>query len=107
MDILTAINGFPLFCQNAPIYLKIAIYSENGSLSPLVTSAFLKTNDILTDINGFLLFSQNAPIYLKIGISIKMGRLVQISSAARFEVLNAIGIRCRTQRDFKFQLPYL
>jgi len=42
MDILTAINGFPLFCENALIYLKIGIYSENGSLSPVVTSDFFK-----------------------------------------------------------------
>jgi len=46
MDISIASIGFPLFYQNAPIYLKIDIYTENGSPSPVVTSDFLK--------NGYL-----------------------------------------------------
>jgi len=42
MDIITAINGFPLFRQSAPTYSKIGIYNENGSPSPVVMSYFFK-----------------------------------------------------------------
>ena len=84
VDILTAINGFPLFCQNALIYIKIGIYSENRPLSPVVTLDFFK-NVYLTAINGFPLFCQNAPIYVKIGIYSENGSLSPVVTSDFFK----------------------